>query len=474
MKIKIRAEGGSQIGFGHWSRCLFLVSCADPTIGKNIFTFRANEFKQFFLDSELDIVSLNDEMDFINEISPGDIVVVDGYDFDSAYLKLLKSKRSLIIYIDDLIYPWLDVDAIINHCPGIKPSDYVDPSPSASFFLGGDYSLVTTDSEATNQTATIERLTTLLIAMGGADPDNFTGKIIHDYAEWIKTFEKVVLIIGSTHPALKELNEYALENNIALHISISKGEVRDLMKRAGVAILSSSTMALEYAHIGGLLGIVQTADNQKNLYRGLIQYGGAMGIEDLVKSNDLTDLYGRNISVQRRSFDGLSADRYRKLFKELELQGKIRLRKATATDAQLTFKWASNSSIRMFSFSQREISWSEHESWFEKKITDKTTLYLIAEIGSDTIGSIRFDINEQETIVSYLIDKSSQGQGLGRVLLAEGIKELQKTNLQVNTIIGYVMRSNSISVRIFERMGFLQEQADAKYPDSIKFYKKLK
>jgi UDP-2,4-diacetamido-2,4,6-trideoxy-beta-L-altropyranose hydrolase len=473
VKIKIRAEGGSQIGFGHWSRCLFLVSCVNQEIDKTLYTFNSTEFEQFFPKSGINVVSLRSEEEFIDSISSEDILLIDGYRFNGAYLNLFKNRKPLIVYIDDLLYTGLNADVIINHCLGITTTHYINSSLSASFFLGGDYSLVKVDSDI-NKHFGIDRLTTLMLAMGGADPYNFTSQILRDHDKWINTFKKIIIVIGRTHPSVEELSKYAsLNENVTLYISISKQEVCNLMKSAGVAILSSSTMALEYAHITGLMGIIQTAENQKNLFQGLLDNQVAVNLKDLVKAENLVDLHNKNVSAQKKIFDGLSANRFKKLFKELEIQRKIRLRRGVIADTEQTFKWVSSASIRRFSFSQREILWEEHKAWYEKKILDSGTFYFIAEIDSNACGSIRFDAIGEELIVSYLVDPSWQGRGVGRALLAEGIKEIQKINLQVNVLVGYVMEVNLASIRIFNRMGFRQI-ASEEYPLSIKFYKKLK
>ena len=45
-------------------------------------------------------------------------------------------------------------------------------------------------------------------------------------------------------------------------------------------------------------------------------------------------------------------------------------RKATNNDLMVTFKWAQKPLIRQYSFNRQEISLSEHERWFNAKITD--------------------------------------------------------------------------------------------------------
>src|SRR5690606_29582914 len=96
-------------------------------------------------------------------------------------------------------------------------------------------------------------------------------------------------------------------------------------------------------------------------------------------------------------------------------------------------------------------------------------LYFIAEIGNDPIGSVRFDIYNKEALISYLVDRNQHGRGLGRIILAEGIKKLLSQGKDLKAISGFVMMENVASIKVFERMGFERSAEEGK----IKYYKKL-
>ena len=49
------------------------------------------------------------------------------------------------------------------------------------------------------------------------------------------------------------------------------------------------------------------------------------------------------------------------------------LRKAGWGDADLLFAWANDKDVRKNSFSERQITYEEHKSWFRKKILDRDT-----------------------------------------------------------------------------------------------------
>src|SRR5690606_9855241 len=158
------------------------------------------------------------------------------------------------------------------------------------------------------------------------------------------------------------------------------------------------------------------------LYKGLLSEKIASPMEQVLIKNGRSTLYDLHLKKQRLLFDGDSTKRFNKLFSEINTQLLINLRLAKIEDAELTYEWASDPHIRKYSFSKEKISWQNHQHWFGQKINDVNCLYFIAEIGNDPIGSVRFDIYNKEALISYLVDRNQHGRGLGRIILAEGIK----------------------------------------------------
>lgn len=148
----------------------------------------------------------------------------------------------------------------------------------------------------------------------------------------------------------------------------------------------------------------------------------------------------------------------------------LSLRKADFSDFEITYKWASSPIIRQFSFDKSEITHDIHRAWFNEKINNPQTLYYILMSKNIKVGSIRFDRNSNEDVViSYLIDPEFHGKGLGRSILRKGINLLFSLNWNVKTIIGYVLRQNKASVKIFEQLGF---DLVAEDDHQLKFQKK--
>lgn len=140
-------------------------------------------------------------------------------------------------------------------------------------------------------------------------------------------------------------------------------------------------------------------------------------------------------------------------------------------DAELTFKWATDSIIRRYSFNKDRIDWKTHLKWYSKKLSDKNCEYYLMHDRGYIIGSIRFDIEEcGSVLISYLIDPAFHGKGYGKIILDDGVKKLKDKRKDVSSVYGIVQLENKASVNIFEKLGYIIKSIDA---TTYKFEKAL-
>jgi RimJ/RimL family protein N-acetyltransferase len=136
-----------------------------------------------------------------------------------------------------------------------------------------------------------------------------------------------------------------------------------------------------------------------------------------------------------------------------KIDPEIRLRRAEVNDLQLTYRWAIDPLIRKYALSARTISWEEHHHWFNSRITDPHCMFLIAENLEQPVGSIRFDLNNGEALISYLLSPEVHGKGLGKHLLYLGVRRLFDES-DVTIVKGVVIKDNIASLKIFETLGY--------------------
>src|SRR5688572_20500427 len=134
--INIRVDGNAVIGHGHVVRCQALAQMVGEQFDSRFFCKEIPENLQAELTAQdFSVTLLRNEDDFLNALRPGDLVVLDGYDFDYHYQVRVRERGVTLVLIDDLVFGNYFADAIINHAPGNRPSDY-HALPETRFALG--------------------------------------------------------------------------------------------------------------------------------------------------------------------------------------------------------------------------------------------------------------------------------------------------------------------------------------------------
>jgi RimJ/RimL family protein N-acetyltransferase len=156
-----------------------------------------------------------------------------------------------------------------------------------------------------------------------------------------------------------------------------------------------------------------------------------------------------------------------------KLNSLITLRKARLGDLEITFSWANNKAIRAFAYNQNPIALLDHTSWFKNKIISDHCVYIILEIEGEAAGSIRFDIDEggSSAKISYLIDPKFTGKGYGTYLLEKGIAQLVMLRSDIQSVVGFVMKKNSASIKIFKKLAYeltFESETDLKFEKRLK------
>jgi len=139
-----------------------------------------------------------------------------------------------------------------------------------------------------------------------------------------------------------------------------------------------------------------------------------------------------------------------------KLNRKVLLRKAGIEDLEATYVWANDPTVRAFAYNQKQISKDDHLRWFKDKIQSDQCAYFILESNFKSIGSIRFDIEENQATakISYLVDPNFVGQGYGTYLLENGVNQLVAIKPHMKSVYGFVWKENLASCNIFKKLGY--------------------
>lgn len=477
-KIIFRADANTKIGLGHVTRSLALAQMLRYDFSCIFATCGSNENQRKEIESICsDIIELPDDdshLDYFLSILNGDeIVVLDNYFYNSSYQRAIKHKGCRLVCIDDIHDREIIADLVINHAPGIKHTDY-QVQPYTQFALGLDYALLRpVFLEYAKKKIKTKKAGTVFICFGGSDYKNHTEtalKVVLDFNQ----FEKIIVVTGSAYGYLQSLDSLMQNNPRVIHYhAIDEHQMLAAMQEAELSIVPSSGILLEVLITGSkvISGIYE--DNQKFVYTNHKQANCFIDAADFSQTS-LKVAIEKSFGIKTkelRIIDGNSNKRLLKLFIQLTLKDQLKLRRANDSDLEITYKWATDKTIRAFSFQQQKITIGEHTDWFQRKIKDNNCIYLIAEMDKQLIGSIRFDISQNEALISYLISSEFHGQGLGLVLLTNGLEYLTNNNIIAiaKKIIGHVIPANIPSVKAFERLGFVKLQEN----NNLKFEMKL-
>ena len=321
MKLIFRADGNAEIGLGHVIRSLALADMLKDDFECVFATCYLSEYlKEEILKSCASYVQLSEKNhfnEFLNLLQGNEIVVLDNYFFTTNYQERIKEKGCKLVCIDDLHDRHFVADAVINHIIGIQPAQY-SVEKYTKLLLGFEYSLLR--SEFLNKTKLNKNKEfSVLVMMGGADPNNLTIPIIDILNELRLDLPMAVVYKGKI---LKGSSRYVQFRDV------SSAEVVRLMNQSVMGVLPASSVAIEACacRLPFVTGFF--VNNQVGLYKNLTAKNVAVGLGDFSQNmeqikNLVLDLYqntetrNKLIGEQKLILDKKSAQRFRYFFNEL-------------------------------------------------------------------------------------------------------------------------------------------------------------
>jgi len=152
----------------------------------------------------------------------------------------------------------------------------------------------------------------------------------------------------------------------------------------------------------------------------------------------------------------------------------MNLRLATINDAELLLNWRNDELTRANSFNDKVISIQDHLEWFHKSLASRLRKIYIAEINNIPIGTIRVDINDDNSReLSWIIAPSQRGYGYGTKILSTfvsmypsvyiaQIKEKNTPSIKMVTSCGFTLLSDKRNI-----LKFIKKPSDLEIIDAI-------
>jgi UDP-2,4-diacetamido-2,4,6-trideoxy-beta-L-altropyranose hydrolase len=472
VKLLIRADGNVRIGTGHIMRCLSLAQGVKRAGGEVMFAVAeiSASLEERFSATKIPFAKINFPIGSAEDAAQtiqlareqnADWIVADGYSFAADFQKQIKQAGFRLLLFDD--YGHAEsycADLILNQNIHANAALYEKRAQNTRLLLGTHYALLRDEFLAyRNWKRTFPPVARkLLVTLGGADPDNVTGKVI----EALRDFDlECKIVVGGSNPHLAALQSAICHLPSAISLIVDARNMPELMAWADIAVAAGGTTSWELAFMGVPTLMFVLAENQREVAE-------ALGATQMVRKTNLqslevdlrlliTDFSARKrmSELAQKLVDGLGVSRVISHLRAADLN----LRPVRAEDCRQIWEWANDPDARAVSIEQQEIPWADHMKWFSSRVNSPSCFFYIAANSNEKpIGQIRFDVVGSEAVLSVSLAKESRGRGYGAPLIVGGAQRCFADS-HVTLIRAFVKPTNESSLRAFEKSDFVPTES---------------
>jgi UDP-2,4-diacetamido-2,4,6-trideoxy-beta-L-altropyranose hydrolase len=278
MKIFIRVDASKDIGTGHLNRCLnladalrlkgcqslFAINNASLGLQEKI-TKRGHKTASLGSDfsnvtNSLSPANIEQQLldaescsKLLEEYQP-DFLIVDHYNLDYNWERMLKPMTKKILVIDDLANRKHECNFLLDQTPVRHSRDYANlVEPNTLLLIGPQYTILHPDFNIFRR-KNIERplsSNNFLVGMGGLDSSNLIPKIL-TFLEQKPEFAQygINVVISSMAPQIKYLEKIIRSSSLRIELNIESQNFAQLLAMSDFAICAGGLMSLELACLG--------------------------------------------------------------------------------------------------------------------------------------------------------------------------------------------------------------------------------
>ena len=307
MKIAFRTDASSQIGTGHFMRCLTLADELKKQATQIIFISRnlPLHLSEMLSAKGVEYIPLStnntrvptDELAHASWLGTSqaqdaqatvkalanhlwDWIVVDHYALDKRWESAVRGSCKKLMVIDDLADRQHDCDVLLdqNYYADIQ-TRYIGKVPAhCQLLLGPRYALLREEFRRLRQqvkprTGKVKRI---LVFFGGVDPDNYTSLAIQALTE-LKITIHVDVVIGAQHPNREQIQQACMAHGYTCYVQTSR--MAELMAEADLAIGGGGTATWERCCLGLPAIVCAIAQNQIKAVTDLSELGAIISID---------------------------------------------------------------------------------------------------------------------------------------------------------------------------------------------------
>lgn len=310
-KIAIRVDASSQIGTGHFMRCLTLadawklqgaqirfVSCELPEYLHGMLVTRGIELASLcrktsgMLEGDLAhsrwlySSQEQDAQATIHALSDWhcDWIVVDHYALDARWENMLRAIAKQIMVVDDIADRQHDCDVLLDqNFYADMQTRYNGKVPvHCQLLLGPRYALLREEFDRLRNQVMPRKgsVNKILVFFGGVDANNYTSLAIQALGGFTNKEIQVDIVIGAQHPYQSEIETMCLTNGYICHVQTTR--MAELMAKADLAIGAAGAANWERCCMGLPCIVGAVAQNQIQAAKDLSVFGAVtyIGVMD--------------------------------------------------------------------------------------------------------------------------------------------------------------------------------------------------
>lgn len=502
MKIAFRVDASSQIGTGHFMRCLTIADALKQSGVQITFVSRhlpghlreilmAKAYEFLLLDTnQTDVVSDElahshwlgatqgqDEQATTQALSGRELdwLIVDHYALDYRWESALRQVTKQIMAIDDIADRRHDCDVLLDqNLYADMDSRYIGKVPEhCVLLLGPRYALLRDEfrqmrEKVKPRTGPVKRM---LVFFGGVDVNNYTGQAVEALVNLALEGLHVDVVIGAQHPQREQIESACAEHRYDCHVQTSR--MAELIAAADLGIGAGGSTTWERCCFGLPTLAFSNADNQQKQVVDAAQEG-LLCSPEIRESLSLTiqrhcgaiiDNSCLRQFISRKCMQTVDCQGVFRVIKKLGCSGDcgaggavVDVRLAVADDALLVWPWRNNEETRRYFFDPAPVGLNTHLEWWNQSLSNSQRLLLLGKLGGREVGVIRYDfVESRQAKVSIYLNPEMRGRGVGECCLRAGQDWIFRHHPEIDTVVAEVMPKNIASMRVFLAAGF-QEQ----------------
>lgn len=291
-EITFRADASLDLGTGHVMRCLTLADALAKTGARCRFVSGCQKGNlnglirdKGYVVCETPDLPGNDwaaDAEFtLSAVRDSDWLVVDHYGLDYRWERHLRAGVGKLMVIDDLADRGHACDLLLDPTLARAISDYDGlTSPSCRFLLGPGYSLLRPRFGELRERSLARReypgIEEILVAMGGVDQPNVTGRILSQLDGQLDPGTSVTVVLGGGSMHVEAVRSLAACAASRIRLLVGVDDMAQLMADADLAIGAGGGSAWERCCLGLPSIVVPIADNQTLVATALQSAGAAI------------------------------------------------------------------------------------------------------------------------------------------------------------------------------------------------------